>query len=932
MASRAPIDWQQPVTPSWMTPYQAPPPETGFLDNFAAGVGEMQIAGNSNAQSNNLREAYAPVVDALRDATYGDEQTYYGPGGPVHYRQHLLNPANLADDTTLTQYGALPSRAAMRDSIFAEIRRRRDPAQGGDPSFLPGVPDNPDEFERQANLRTRARLQDIRQTQANASGWGWVGGFLGGVAGSFEDPVNLAMLPIGGAETTFLRQVGRAALENMIIEAVSQPQVVQNYAQLGEDQTLGDSIRSVLMAGVMGGSFHAGVRGASEVGGRTIGPVYDRLVNGVFNALPEDMQRRWADRMTLGDHPLVDILRSTVPQENWTPDIHAAVNVVQREHDISSTSPFVPGPAGDAAHGDLLAQRLRQIADGNPPIPEAAPVAPMRPQPISATPTPDDFSNTRNPAFEQVKARIRHVESGGNDSIPNAAGSTALGRFQFTDHTWLSYYRRRYGAGGSDAEVLARKRDGNIQEVLMDDALGDYARMLRRIGAPVDAGNLYMTHGLGVGGAEAFLRANPGERAIDVYRRVDPRHADAAMRQNPFLRGTVADTIAWFHQRMGGHAPPPLHIAEEASPAAPTATDGAPAEEVAAAPSAPIFDDRPVLRPDQFASPEEHALAQVQFEASRDARDGYEYRNTDLLAFPPENTRGQGVFYHGSRGKVPELSEGYYNPNNIYGGQDTFYTTDAADIASGYGRRRESARIYRVEDRGPVNMFDMEEPHPVADIEQLFHVGSDDSGLVPMAIDEAARDGHASLREVMDEIRGASAGEGVTKDEVQEIFDTAITNLREQGFGGMTHTGGLRTNRMPHEARIYFDAPNQISLHDVTPAAIEHRLSAPETAQPEQSLGARYARLSRDRASSLALATSARPSVEALAQFDEPMGKAALAQTQSIEHDLMAAIEKDPSLRERPFVVDAGEGKSLDAILQELDADKAAADAIRGCL
>jgi len=193
------------------------------------------------------------------------------------------------------------------------------------------------------------------------------------------------------------------------------------------------------------------------------------------------------------------------------------------------------------------------------------------------------------------------------------------------------------------------------------------------------------------------------------------------------------------------------------------------------------------------------------------------------------NTRGQGVYYHGARGEVPELTEGYYNPANIYGGMDTFYTTDAADIASGYGRRRRSARIYSTEERGPVQFFDMEMPLPIARLERLFGVRPDDLGLTASAIEEVAgAKGAASLREVMDEIRDASAGEGVSRDEVHEIFDNAIHNLRGEGFGGMSHTGGLKTGREPHNVRIYFDAPNQLHLRDVTPPRTVDRLDIRE--------------------------------------------------------------------------------------------------------
>jgi hypothetical protein len=198
------------------------------------------------------------------------------------------------------------------------------------------------------------------------------------------------------------------------------------------------------------------------------------------------------------------------------------------------------------------------------------------------------------------------------------------------------------------------------------------------------------------------------------------------------------------------------------------------------------------------------------------------------------DTRGEGVFYHGARGEVPDLSEGYYNPANIYGGQDTFYSTDALDIAGGYRRKNPGGRIYRADEHSPVNFFDMEAPLATHELESIFAVRPDDDGLVPMSIDEAVQNGggQANLRQVMDEIRASSGGEGVSRDEVQELFDTAITNLRHQGYGGMAHVGGLRTKKPAHQVKIYFDAPNQLKLTDVTGEVDARALAAREASLP----------------------------------------------------------------------------------------------------
>lgn len=190
---------------------------------------------------------------------------------------------------------------------------------------------------------------------------------------------------------------------------------------------------------------------------------------------------------------------------------------------------------------------------------------------------------------------------------------------------------------------------------------------------------------------------------------------------------------------------------------------------------------------------------------------------------PLADTRGQGVQYHGARGPVGELGEGYYQPNNIYGGYDTFYTTDAADVAHGYGRKNPAQAVYSVHEKAPVTTFDMERPLTDAEASRLLgtDVNGDDAHFLGMAWDEAKGNKppgeNPNLREVMDEARGISRGEGVSKDEVQDHFDDVVQRLKGQGYGAMSHQGGLQTGASPHTVKIYFEPWNQIDLKPHAP-------------------------------------------------------------------------------------------------------------------
>lgn len=441
MASRAPIDFQEPVEqPIGLRPALRPVPQTGFLENFTATQREMQIAGNIDATSRRGWEAYRPIIDELErvGAVRGQTQSF-GRNIPLHF----VNPYSLTDETQGMHGVGVPGQVEMRRLIHAEIVRRR----RADPDFLREVPDTPEEYDRRIAERYSAELQRIRRVQGAASSLGSIGGFAGGVAGSFEDPINLATMPVGGASRTVIGAIGRSFIENAIIEAASQPAVRQNYAELGENQTFMDAARSVLFSGGAGAAF----RGGAEAIGRA-GPIYDALATSVFNVMPQSIQRRWADAATVDDRLLVDILRASISPDRWTPDLRASVNILERDAEIREASPFEPGPVGDQAHADALTGALRQIVDGAPPIRsvepmEATPAPPARPAPgtglhagIVAGLRQRGFSETQ---AQGIAAGVE-AESRSNYQIVNpTSGAYGIGQ-------WLGSRKRelfrRYGA------------------------------------------------------------------------------------------------------------------------------------------------------------------------------------------------------------------------------------------------------------------------------------------------------------------------------------------------------------------------------------------------------------------------------------------------------------------------------------------------------
>lgn len=193
------------------------------------------------------------------------------------------------------------------------------------------------------------------------------------------------------------------------------------------------------------------------------------------------------------------------------------------------------------------------------------------------------------------------------------------------------------------------------------------------------------------------------------------------------------------------------------------------------------------------------------------------------------DTRGQGEIFHGTSRELSSLSEGHYVSRNIYG--QGFYTTDAIEIARGYTRkgRGNTPTIYRVTEKIPVKLFDMETPIP--DDLRAF-IEKDQSGSNSLML-EAFDDGAKTLRQVYDYVREVSASQNVSADDVQELFAGVQEFLEKQGFGGLRHIGGKLTKAPEHEVKIYFNPERDLNIEKVDQTTYSSPSKAVEDAQPD---------------------------------------------------------------------------------------------------
>lgn len=405
-----------------------------------------------------------------------------------------------------------------------------------------------DEYQRWA-LGQRGRREEDMQRLATASGATQI--TTGLTAGSLADMADSSLGPfqfmIGGGGKSVLSAALREATVATVEEGLKQPERIRNRKKLGEETSLGDIAlelgASAVFAGVLGGTGYA------------VASNWDTI-----KAAPKDAQERaWAAilnrtpglREKVGsaiewdalDPHLADIVEATVPIEARSADLRGALAASRAQGQLARANPFADDAAGRSAHRDGMAvamQRIMADMEGRPP-----PVAPPATRARLAQDTGLATRTVPGDARSVVKNRIGVVESGNSATARNPR-STATGTFQFIESTWLRTYKNRYGQNGlTNAQILAKRTDPRLQNILMDDLMDTNIRALEADGISPTAGNIYLAHFAGSGGARAL------HRALDLP--VEQILGAGAVRANPFLRGMRGrDVIAWAERKMGG--------------------------------------------------------------------------------------------------------------------------------------------------------------------------------------------------------------------------------------------------------------------------------------------------------------------------------------------------------------------------------------------
>lgn len=167
-----------------------------------------------------------------------------------------------------------------------------------------------------------------------------------------------------------------------------------------------------------------------------------------------------------------------------------------------------------------------------------------------------------SPTSANVAAKIIGVESGGRANAKNPK-SSASGLGQFTDSTWLSLYKQKFGSEGlSDAQILAKKTDAELSRRMTGFLVDANKSALGAAGLPATDANVYALHFLGPEHGVDLIRA-PADKPVSSF--LPKAFIDA---NKSVLAGKTAGQVRdWAARKMGGSASPPAAGASGDAPA-----------------------------------------------------------------------------------------------------------------------------------------------------------------------------------------------------------------------------------------------------------------------------------------------------------------------------------------------------------------------------
>ena len=565
---------------------QAAPSE---LDQYVTGLGKArpdaaaQIAETKNpwemdlgapAQSSPTADAKQPKASERTWWQASDDMWHhFDAGAYIAVRDALHGIGKLNESHRLSQL----EYEKKRPSIFRLLGM---PSFADRPSLLEWVGPESDTYKAlsgmaEGNLLDVTDVQKQREQQAQQQieaarkQGGELSGFLEAGKQNLTNPSILVdnvagMMPALGATiaTTAVNPVLGATTGAAIFgggaasgtyEAVYQAARDQGMT---EDQARAAAQDSSNRAGMVGALVGAGgtlIGPAASIAGRSAPALSTVIANAAKNplaagALTAGKDLAAGEAMTLAPHIAQNVEVGKIDgQTPWYQDVGPVAG--------QTAATFLPISLAGGARATRDASKLRQArTEARDATQEAA----RQPEQTEAQRPPE--TQDRAQERDQAKAAPGRFDYGDYGKYRDAlesgrmgddaanTNSSALGRHQFVDGTWLDLigrYKPEWADGLTRAELLELRKDQAKSAEMVAHFDQENAQALRLDGMPVTNETLYASHHFGPGKGVQFAKAGGDTPMADIL-------TPGQMRANPYLDGLTKDqAIANWNRRAG---------------------------------------------------------------------------------------------------------------------------------------------------------------------------------------------------------------------------------------------------------------------------------------------------------------------------------------------------------------------------------------------
>lgn len=349
-----------------------------FSENVRAAYNYQRTNELTSSEGVVLQEQWQPIIDEIASRTgkrFNNPAISLQPGvfsaSPV--QNGSVNKYNYRSNNILQFIQETPGLEDMRDITHEQLQKN-------------------------ALEQARAAREEFNELTSRSPGaLNVLGRFAGLMGGEITDPAVYELLPFGFAAKTLWGRLFYGAVEGAGIEAIKQPSVKEWYESLGFDYSWEDYRRNVLIGGVAGAAFNAGL------------PIVGKAAVRGVKLTTEQMQRGYNA-----------IKNSGVWKPKGSDD--AAELLARNLEEVAAENPFPPGDRGELRHEVNVQESFTAIENGElPNIPDLPSDDALRPMVTDIDPATLERYQTNaavqvfDPNDIEVDAKLFQFKDGGDE-------------------------------------------------------------------------------------------------------------------------------------------------------------------------------------------------------------------------------------------------------------------------------------------------------------------------------------------------------------------------------------------------------------------------------------------------------------------------------------------------------------------------------------